>query len=417
MFTGVLPHEHGVHADHNDFTGLDRADSLTGDLSDHHAIGVSANIYASSRFGFDQLFDEFHEISTGRRYPEGLDANEFFLNSDSELPRVGVEYLRECAQHPHPLKSLANGLIAGINVATRDGPTRKVFDDGAKAVSRAIETSVEAATEPVFVFANYTDAHVPLRPIRGYDTSLYSAGNTWSTDNEAYWDVMESPEAYNQYLDHHRDLYGAAIEYLDRVVADLVETLSQVTERETTVVITADHGENLGYPEDDGLIGHKSSLSESLLHVPFLVLNAPDGYDQVETRYFSHLELRELLRGLATGETPDCYRDRIPAEVIGASPGPDPPDREEYWRRMLRCVYDGDCKFVWDSLGQVDAYHLDRDRPCWQERIVGEAEVPDWARDCFKTEIGMYRNKGATLNSEEDLDEFTKQRLEDLGYM
>lgn len=417
MFTGELPSVHGVHADNNDFLGLDRDDALTGDLPEHRAVGVSANVFASSKFGFDRLFDEFHEVSTGRRLVGGLDANEFFLESDHGGPRVAFEYLIACARSDRPLRSLANGVLAGVNVASRDAPVPKLLDDGAATMSRTIRRCVAEGPEPVFLFANYTDVHIPLRPIRGFDRELHSVANDWSTDESDVWEVVEDVDGHEEYLDNFRALYGAAVDYLDRRIVSLIDRLERETDHETTVVVTADHGENLGYESDERLVGHKSSLSEALLHVPFVVVNPPDGYPETVPGYASHLDLRALLRAMARDEVVDVERDRVPAEIVGMSPGPDPPDRYDYWDRAMRCVYEGDRKVVWDSLGEVTGYHLDPDRPCWQEPIDGDVEVPPWADELFPVAIDEYKRNQASVDATEDVDEVTRRRLEDLGYM
>lgn len=418
MMTGALPSEHHVHAEHNDFSELDPTDTVAGDLTQHHSIGVSANVFASSKYGFDLLFDEFHEVSTGRRFIDGLDANEFFLNHDGGGPRVGLDYLRACLRSDAPLESFANGILAGINVGSRNAPVPKVLDDGASAMSRTIRRSLEETTDPVFLFANYTDAHIPLRPILQFDRSLYSAPFGWSTDRQDVWDVVADPDSHEEYLTYFRELYGAAIDYLDRQLVSLLDEVEHLTDRETTVIITADHGENLGFDADERLIGHKSSLSESLLHVPFLLVNPPDGYEATEPGYSSHLDLRSLVVGLSRDETPDVFHDRIPAEVVGMSPGPDPDDDYEYWNRAMRCVYEGTTKTVWDSMGTVEAFTIDPTRPCWQELRDESGSIPPWADEFFTTDITAYKQEQQRRSVEAgDVDEFTRQRLQDLGYM
>jgi len=47
-----------------------------------------------------------------------------------------------------------------------------------------------------------------------------------------------------------RRLYAATVDYLDRLVADLVRALETGDDRESILIVTADHGENLGYESD-----------------------------------------------------------------------------------------------------------------------------------------------------------------------
>lgn len=100
------------------------------------------------------------------------------------------------------------------------------------------------------------------------------------------------------------------------------------------------------------------------------------------------------------------------------SPGPDPDDDYEYWNRAIRCVYEGTTKTVWDSMGTVEAFTIDPVRPCWQELRDESASVPSWATEFFTTDITAYKQEQQRRSVEaRDVDEFTRQRLQDLGYM
>lgn len=417
MFTGRLPSDHGVHTHNREFDHIDRAETVLGDLPEYAAVGVSANAFASRAFGFANWFDDFREVSTGCRYPAGLDPNEFYTSRDGSGVGMYLDYLRAAVGHDHPLKSLANGILAQVNVATRDAPIPKAVDDGASVVNRELVDAATDAGEPFFAFANYGDVHIPLRPIRGFDRDLYDAPADWSTAEREFWEVIKGFEGREEYLARHRELYAATMDYLDRKLVDFVETLGAKTDLETTVVVTADHGENLGYPADEQLWGHKSSLSEGLLHVPLAVLGAPSGYDAVESRYVSHLELPDLLAGLARGKTPAIFRDRVPAEILGMSIGPDPPSDYEYWDRAQRCVYEGQRKWVWDSRGGTREFAIDHDRPCWQELSDDDADIPPWARNLFDEDVGTCKERVASTADDLDVDDPTAQRLEDLGYL
>ena len=154
-----------------------------------------------------------------------------------------------------------------------------------------------------------------------------------------------------------------------------------------------------------------------MLHVPFLLVNPPEGYDSEEIEYFSHLDLATLVPALARGETPDVFRERVPAEIVGMSPGPDPDSDRDYWDRAMRCVYEGEQKWVWDSLGTSERYAIDHDRPCWQECVEDDATVPEWAYDYFEVGISEYKSRASESDDDIDVDAATEERLEDLGYM
>jgi hypothetical protein len=407
MLTGRLPHDHAVHARSPGFDALDPDETFLDDLPDHRSIGVSANVYASSAFGFDTLFEEFLDVSRDQRYPTGLDLVKFIDDHPDADPSLGryADLLGAIATHDRPLASLGNAAwLAGDGFA-REGPFSlpTPVDDGARTVTRALESRIGNGSEPVIAFANLMEAHEPHRGTWEYDCSRYrgTVPRGWSSRGLKAWDVMADPEAHAEATARYRALYGASIEYLDRVVSGFIDRLLDTTDRETAVVLTADHGENLALPADEGGFGHVTSLSEGVLHVPLLLVNPPAGYPERIDGLASHLDLRQLVVGLARGESPQITAGEgcAAAEVIGITPSNEPlleqdPDR---WDRLVRCVYEDERKHVWDSRGEYSEYVIDPDRPCWQRRVGAGTggnrsdSPPAWAAELFATGASEYR--------------------------
>lgn len=419
MFTGELPHEHGIHTFDRDFSELTREETFLGRLPEHEALGASANVYASDAFGFDNMFDAYRSVSPDRRFPQGLDAERWGQEADETGVSRYLSFLRSALRHDRPFASLANGVLVEIDNWLAEAPFEKPLDDGASIVAREARQLVSEAPEPFVLFTNFMDVHGPLTPVRAYDSTLYDAPPSWSSrefDGRAieHGDIDQIRDD----VAHHRDLFAAATEYLDRVVDDLVDWIHSETEKETTVVVTADHGENLGYEADRRLFAHRSGLTEGLLHVPLLVLNPPEASNRVDS-YVSHLRLGELMVGLATGTVPDVTDDVIPAERIGFNVPVNPnatPLRDE--DRMIRVAYDGNAKYQWDSLGNKHRYRLDPDRPSWQEFDAEDVDITEYETELFQTPIDDYRQRVETSSEKRtsDVDDSVEDRLADLGY-
>jgi hypothetical protein len=415
MFTGRLPSEHGFHRHNNDFADLAVEDTFLNDIP-HQTTGISANVFVGPEYGFDTIFDDFTVISTGKRYSGGMDPNRYFLDYDGGAVGAMASYFGAALRSHHPIESLLNGATAAANVATRDASVPKLLDDGASSVTREVLRTLREESEPSFVFTNFADAHVPLRPIRGFDRSLFDTPLDWSTDEADYWKVVQNPEEYETFLKRHRDLYAAAIDYLDRRINELVRKIRTEVEEPTTVIVTADHGENLGESENDGLIGHKSSLSEALLHVPLYIIDPPEGITISADGYTSLCDLGDIVRALDAEEDTNVGHEHVYAEVIGMSPGPDPASEEAYWDRMLRASYGGNVKYVWDSLGACERYSLDPEQPCSQVLVGEDVDLPTWASAVFTDSIETYKNGAQTETHQREVDKRTEQRLSDLGY-
>ncbi len=423
LLTGELPHQHGIHNYDVRYSKLGKSDTFLGDLPEHRSIGVSANAFAGSPFGFDTVFDEFQDISWTRRFPEGMDAEQYATQSDEDGLNFYLGFLQTALEHDHPIKTVANAALAQADISLFSRlPIPNLLDDGAKSILKESRRRVADGPEPVFLFMNLMEAHVPHHHVLGYDRSIHNVPRSWSSIRAVdEWDVMlDGPQKHEDDIERFRRLYGASIDYLDRQVAAFVEDIHRLTERETTFIVTADHGENLGFPEDNELFGHMSSLTEGLLHVPCLLLSPPDGYAVTEPRYVSQLEFGKLIAGLANNKTPNVFASRIAAERIGTTFSGVKMDEQErrYWGRMLRCVYEDEVKVVWDSLGEITEYEIDHDDPCWQSKADNQGTVPDWASGHFDNIISEYDKKSAHTDGVADnVDEFTIKRLEKLGYL
>ncbi|AKU07577.1 MULTISPECIES: sulfatase-like hydrolase/transferase [Haloferax] len=422
MMTGKLPHQHGIHVYNRDFSGLRREDTFLADLPDHRAFGSSANVYASDAFGFDLLFDDFTSVSPDRRFPDGIDAEKFGQECEETGLARYLAFLKASLASDHPVQSLANGALVEFDRQFAELPVPKPLDDGANIVSREAVKLVRehGDADPFFMFTNFMDAHGPLTHVRGYDSDLHDAPYSWTTGEYSTHEVNVSGELEEnwEHIEHTRGLYGAAIDYLDRKVCSFIDRVQDETDRETTFVITADHGENLAFEADGGLLAHKGVLTEGLLHVPLLVVNAPEGYDDSETGYFSHVDLGRLLVGLARGETPDVFEARIAAERIGSNMAADASEAERReWDRMIRVVYDGADKYEWDSNGTRLRHRLDPDRPNWQELAAEDVDIGDLDEAFFDAPLDEYKREAVTASTDHDVDQTTKSRLSDLGYI
>lgn len=413
MFTGLRPSEHDVHTHEIDFSGL-QSSSVTTRLADHRTLCVTSNAFTTQEFNFDCLFDELTFVSSGKRFTQGIDAG----------GKSGLEIIAESREAAHPLWSLINGGYSKLYWLVDLLPIPSPFDQGAKLVRKHSLQQFKDNDEPILLFTNFMEGHLPHQPRLQMDSELHSVPWSWTSTDldhfEANREGQEYVQAHSDDVENFRELYGANIEYLDRQVDRFIDEITSQATRETTFVITADHGENLGYEDDGYLLEHKSSLSESLLHVPLLVVNPPQGWTipEAEERFYSHLQLPRIIESLAYEETYDPVDGVVSAELVGG--GAKPIADDAYWDRMIRGAYvDGD-KYVWDSLGATSRFELDSSRPCKQTLVERDVEVPEEAQAAFDEEIQAYKSRAKSTSNEaleDDVDTNTQKRLEDLGYL
>lgn len=417
MLTGTLPSEHGVHTYNRDFTALDRSETWL-EATGHDTVAVSANLYASSKFGFDTLFDEMIEVSRHHRYADGLNVRNFYYASDADGAQMYAKFFQAALSHNNPIKSLANGVLARLKTFTESHGVSDLIDDGATAVYREAKVALRERDIPTMMFINVMDAHLPLKPFVGYSRLEHSVPWGWTTSDTDLWAVIENPSDHETYIRNLRELYSCVIHYLDRKTLNFIRDIERITERETTVIVTADHGENLGYESEGRLVGHKSSMSEGLLHVPFMIFNAPS--TGATEQYLSHLRLGDYVTKMSNGKLPDLTESAISAELIGMGGGSDPPSNMEtsYWNRMIRCLYNGNTKFEWDSLGNATRYRLNESADMQQNEHEPFSPPPELASKFFSDNIETCKRQSREGSAVEDsVGEATAERLADLGYM
>ena len=175
----------------------------------------------------------------------GFVSNLFYTQESSGLAR-GFNHYEDYLHTPGQLR---RATALGQFLDTWDNKLKPARPTSARKNGRTVSTQfltwlsgVEA--RPFFAFLNYFDAHQPyLAPP----------------------DLM--PRSSSGRLGER---YEAAITSLDREIAMIVDSLRHRGVLENTlIIITSDHGEQLG---EHGLRGHGNSLYEASLHVPLVLI-------------------------------------------------------------------------------------------------------------------------------------------------
>lgn len=248
MFTGLLPRDLGLHlVSDGDAAGYravleanrDRTLAEVLRRSGWTTAAVSTNpvVHPASGFatGFEQFHNRFSERTKGVR-PQGWKAKSAWV-----------------------LEVLAARL-----------------DDGAVAVERLLAEWLRARDgRPFFWFVNLMECHSPYLPPQPFSPlgpvarvrAAIEAGQ-WLNFSAICAVSAGTPSVPEPVLERMRLLYAGAIAQLDAWIARLLHLLdaSGVLD-DTELVVTADHGENLG---EGGLVGHAFSLDDRLLRVPFV---------------------------------------------------------------------------------------------------------------------------------------------------
>lgn len=127
---------------------------------------------------------------------------------------------------------------------------------------------------PFLVFINILEPHLPYDPPGDYRESHLSdlpLDDIVTSDWEFEYHAGLHPHERVDWV-RIRRLYAGDVHYADRLLGELLRLLREHgAYDDTAIIVTSDHGENLG---EHDLIGHRFSIHETLLAVP-LVVRAP----------------------------------------------------------------------------------------------------------------------------------------------
>ena len=399
LFTGLYPRQHGVDFDHPwlEASIPTLAETFAG--LGYQTAAFSTNAWVGPHFGLDRGFEHFAALWR-------------------VFPSMG--------KRPFPQweKALRKWVLE-----RRDKGAAKLNDHVRIWWGRQRDPA-----RPFFLFALYLDAHLPYRPPHGYGERLLpapalAAARQAKQDAWAYMagEVDMTPADFEGL----RGLYDAEINYVDEKIGELLDFLQAAGGLDNTVVIvTADHGENIGHHR---LMDHQYCVYDSLARVPLLI-NYPAAFAPGQEHMpVQHTDLFPTLLELAQA---DGDRD-LPGRSLLQAPDPSRPCITQYTgphrHRFARRhpdfdpasrgydrTFDGlvldDYKLIRSSRGGDELYDLDRDPAetsdlalVQPDRVVALGALLDaWLAEHPAFSVS---SKGL------DLDEGLAQHLRGLGYL
>lgn len=425
MFTGLPVSGHGVNAHHKWLD--DRFETVAELLRDHGYATwlLSANPFLQAQTNLTQGFQEV-------QYPW--------------QPPLRGPASAHTRSKIHP-KDASNSLGPAWRRGPYDAgrPADQAKDLGPVA-GKALSTWLGRQQGPWFAFVNLMEAHTPRVP--SMDSRLAVTPDPehipeqWVVDQADGYQLAYTVGLHSyddRSLQRISEVYDAAVRDADAALGGLVDAVRRAGALDNTwIIVTSDHGEHLG---EHGLLGHKFSLYQPLIHVP-LVVRAPGAETTglIREDVVSTADVFPTILEAAGVPVPDG----IPAQSLVAERSLDGPAFAELvaatpralmrldrhhpgldwspWLRTWASVQRGWMKCLVRSDGQRFLYDLQVD-PLEQENVLEAFPV---VADSLCPEIDAWRSSFRAYDpsdkSPEDLrgvtlpDE-TRQRLEALGYV
>ncbi|MGC1649296.1 MAG: sulfatase, partial [Candidatus Sulfotelmatobacter sp.] len=342
---GIAPHEQTI------------ASTLQGS-GYRTAAFVAGNPYLSSRFGYNQGFDTFHDFLNS--IPEGepsLPENSFrstfnrFLQSSASHNTLTAAAYEELYFWYCQRRSAAQDLSMD---ALRRYPAADVV------VDQACSWLNQLAGEPFFLWLHLMDPHHPYYPPEEASSALksrVSAGRAVLLNS--FWNREHvAVRRLNRCREEVVSLYDAGIYWTDRQISRLVSALKRAQLWDDSVfAITADHGEE--FLEHGRRYHFPMSLSEQLIHVPLLLHTSALSRKQRVQVPFSLLHLAPTLLDAVGQPVPTSFQGRSfwpqilsgelpsePAVVECVEACTNPFRRDDRMRPRLMAVRDQSYKLV-----------------------------------------------------------------------
>jgi arylsulfatase A-like enzyme len=163
--------------------------------------------------------------------------------------------------------------------------TADAHGDATPLVDRAIDLwRTRDRGRPLFLYLHFMDAHIPrrlpeggpLHPVPGYDwrSRFRPSGEPAFDRDRRGWNRYDAGDFTAADRAHYAATYDTRLHHADAEIGRLVAALEADDPglAHTIVVVTADHGEELG---EDGRIEHSDSLADGVQHVPWIVAGGP----------------------------------------------------------------------------------------------------------------------------------------------
>jgi arylsulfatase A-like enzyme len=318
-------------------------------------MSVAANVaYFQPHFGFNRGFAVYDAPSPLR-----------FLSYDRTY------YLR------FGVRSLLNRFVP---TADFDLATRRASEVNA-AIAQGLRRDWDGR-KPLFLFANYMDAHSPYVPPRPFHRMFPANGLHLTT--EEYFQLADGVAALRRPLmpserDHLVARYDGSIAYLDSELGKLIASLKDKgLYDDSLVIITADHGEAFG---EKNLVGHGLSVYQNQIGIPLIIKYPGQRSGRTIDYPVSHVDLLPTVLDVLGYQAPEYLQGR---SLLHADDRPAPDlysesfaqtkliATHERFNRVERALVSGNMKLVSSTAGKRELYDISKD-PEERQDLCGSA--------------------------------------------
>lgn len=416
MFTGLLPPEHGA------MHGSEYLDDKLTTVAEHLR-GAGYQTYA---------WTANPHVSRAENFLQGFDVEQHPF--DEEVRERAVEIFKRKVPESVSTRELQT---RAVDRGESSWVLKAAGELGREGFSRWLDA--RDPERPFLAFFNYMEAHRPLIPPREVREKLLTPEQVEATygiefgwkETWAYcFGLHEYPPEQLQVL---RDVYDAALLELDMLFEGLVAELERRgLAEDTVIVLTADHGENLG---DQHLLDHQYALNQALIRVP-LVVRYPARFEPGrDARPVMTTDLFPTLLELAGVPVPEVgvrhahsllrpkdsrvrvadYSKPFTKPLIAVRTAYPDHDISRFERGLMSCTESGRWKLVLELGGAARLHDLDVDPGEERDVSAEHPEVVARLRQGLGSLLKSMRPIGSAQDAPERSEEIQRM-LDGLGY-
>ena len=167
---------------------------------------------------------------------------------------------------------------------------KEAHGDAVQVVDRALALwQARDRKRPLFLYLHFMDMHIPRRlpegeprhPVPGYrwQSRFRPDGEPDFERARRGWWRYDASDFTPEDRAHYAAVYDTRLHHTDTELGRLIEAVERDDPglRQTMIVVTADHGEELG---ENDRIEHSASLADGVQHVPWIVAGGPIAPEQ-----------------------------------------------------------------------------------------------------------------------------------------
>lgn len=397
LFSGKYPSEIGVHAKNPSLNSKQTVLPEKLVNAGYHTSCLTANLSLTKERNWDRGFVDFH----GQRellFPNDsriVDWREFD-NTHSDKGAMKYFYaLKKCVKSEY---NTIPSIKRGMEIKFKDlSEVSTVSDWGAQTVRDICSESTFSGDQ--FLFVNLMEAHTPYYPPEDYRT----------TDEEITISAEDSFGEKEMDSESISAAYESSIKYLSDIYKEIYELLIDDFDY---VITMSDHGELLG---EHGNWNHITGIYPELTNIPIVISGNVD--DMIVQDPISILDLHKTIADLTEvsvdsrgrnilGEFEEQplfteYHGLIPIAVRNLQKSEISQTTIENVDQYRAGIVDTEGHYTYEKVGGIVGNQNSKQ----EKRVVSQIRE-------FKERIGDEGNS----DSEEELSEDVKSRLEDLGY-